>query len=451
MTGVQTCALPILAALRVVVEALGDRAALLGMLRDNPAAAELLCAVLGTSRLLGDLLARHPELVGAMADERGLAPGRSRGELVAEACATVARHDDPARAWDALRRFKRRELVRVAVRDLTARARPAGGRAPEDVVAGVGVELAALAEACLEAGLVVAARGVADAELVRLAVLGMGKLGGAELNYVSDVDVLFCHEPLAGVDGEVAARAAVRVVRALLSGLGAVTPEGACFRVDANLRPEGRNGALSRSLGSYGAYWDRWAEPWEFQALIKVRPVAGDRGLGARFCVAAAARTWPERLDADTIAAVRRMKARVESERLPAGTDLRLHLKLGPGGLADVEWTTQLLQLRVGREQPAVRVPGTLPALAALAEAGALDRREAEWLADAYRLCLRTRNVAYLVAGRRVESLPTDPGALERLARAMGEPGRQRLLESYRRVTRRARRVVMARFWDDPE
>jgi len=179
--------------------------------------------------------------------------------------------------------------------------------------------------------------------------------------------------------------------------------------------------------------------------------VAGDRGLGARFCVAAAARTWPERLDADTIAAVRRMKARVESERLPAGTDLRLHLKLGPGGLADVEWTTQLLQLRVGREQPAVRVPGTLPALAALAEAGALDRREAEWLADAYRLCLRTRNVAYLVAGRRVESLPTDPGALERLARAMGEPGRQRLLESYRRVTRRARRVVMARFWDDPE
>jgi glutamate-ammonia-ligase adenylyltransferase len=384
--------------------------------------------------------------------------------LVAEARATVARHDDPAGAWDALRRFKRRELVRIAVRDLTARARPAGGpgagadaapvgRAPEGVVAEVGAELAALAEACLEAGLSVAARGVADAGLVRLAVLGMGKLGGAELNYVSDVDVLFCHEPVAGVDAEVAARAAVRVVRELLLGLGAVTPEGACFRVDANLRPEGRNGVLSRTLGSYAAYWDRWAEPWEFQALIKVRPVAGDGGLGARFCAAAAARTWPERLGADTVAAVRRMKARVESERLPAGTDPRLHLKLGPGGLADVEWTTQLLQLRFGRERPAVRVPGTLPAIVALAEAGALGAREAAWLAEAYRFCLRVRNAAYLVAGRPVESLPTDPGSLERLARAMGEPppGRQRLLESYRRVTRRARRVVMARFWGDPE
>jgi len=181
--------------------------------------------------------------------------------------------------------------------------------------------------------------------------------------------------------------------------------------------------------------------------------VAGDGELGARFCAAAAARTWPERLDPDTIAAVRRMKARVESERLPAGTDPRLHLKLGPGGLADVEWTTQLLQLRLGGERPGVRVPGTLPAIAALAKAGALDAREAAWLADAYRFCLRVRNAAYLVAGRPVESLPTDPGSLERLARAMGEPapGRQRLLESYRRVTRRARRVVLARFWDDLE
>jgi len=181
--------------------------------------------------------------------------------------------------------------------------------------------------------------------------------------------------------------------------------------------------------------------------------VAGDRGLGVRFCRAAAARTWPERVDPDTIAAVRRMKARVEAERLPAGIDQRLHLKLGPGGLADVEWTVQLLQLRLGGAQPPVRAQGTLPALAALAEAGALDPHEAAWLADAYRLCLRLRDIAYLVAGRPVESLPTDQGALERLARAMGEPapGRQRLLESYRRATRRARRVVTARFWDGPE
>jgi [glutamine synthetase] adenylyltransferase / [glutamine synthetase]-adenylyl-L-tyrosine phosphorylase len=441
-----------LAALRVLAERLGDRAALLGMLRDNPATAELLCTVLGASQLLGDLLARHPELLTAMADEGGLAAPRPVAELVAEATATVGRHRDPAAAWDGLRRFKRRELVRVAVRDLAGRA------AVEDV----GAELTALAEACLEAGLQVAARTVAeDAGAagqggsgvgglpLRLAVLGMGKLGGGELSYVSDLDVVFCHEPAGGADAEEAGRLALRVVRELLAGLSAVTPEGTCFRVDADLRPEGRNGPLSRTLPSYQAYWDRWAQPWELQALIKARPVAGDRELAARVSAQAWVRTYPPRLDPAIVAEVRRIKARVEAERLPAGADPRLHLKLGQGGLADVEWTAQLLQLRLGGTRPEVRVQGTLPALAALEQAGALEPGEAAWLADAYRLCLRIRNLAYLVAGRPVDSLPTDTRALDRLARAMGEPGRQRLLERYLRATRRARRVVMARFWQD--
>jgi glutamate-ammonia-ligase adenylyltransferase len=428
-----------LAALRALAEALGDRAAFYGMVRDNPAAAELLCTVLGTSRLLGDLLARHPELLTAMADQQRLAAAREPGELVASATAIVARHDEAGAAWDALRRFKRRELVRVAVRDLT-------GDLP---VAQVGAELSALAEACLEAGLAVAMREAGETPPVRLSVLAMGRLGGNELSYTSDLDVLFCHEPVAGADPEPANRAADRVVRELLKGLSAVTPEGTAFKVDPNLRPEGRNGPLSRTLGSYRAYWDRWAETWERQALVKVRPVAGDRDLGERFGAEAAARVYPERLDPATVAEIRRMKARVESERLPAGADPKLHLKLGPGGLADVEWTAQLLQLRFGGQHPAVRVPGTLPALDALVAADALEPGEAAWLADAYRLCLRIRNLAYLVAGRPVDLLPTDPVALERLARAMGVDGRQRLLEDYRRATRRARRVVTARFWED--
>ena len=429
-----------LAALRVLAEALGDRAAFYGMVRDNPAAAELLCAVLGTSRLLGDLLARHPELLTAMADHHRLAAVREPGELVASATAIVARHDEAAAAWDGLRRFKRRELVRVAVRDLT-------GDLP---VERVGTELSALAQACLEAGLEVAMREAGPGPPpVRVAVLAVGKLGGTELSYTSDLDVLFCHEPVAGADPEAANRAADRVVRELLAGLSAVTPEGTGFRVDANLRPEGRNGPLSRTLGSYLAYWDRWAQPWELQALIKVRAVAGDAELAGRFCQEAAARVYRDPLDPATVAEVRRMKARVESERLPAGADPRLHLKLGPGGLADVEWTAQLLQLRLGGSQPAVRVQGTLGALEALAAVGALEPGQAAWLADAYRLCLRIRNLAYLVAGRPVDTLPTDPATLERLARAMGIDGRQRLLEDYRRATRRARRVVDARFWED--
>jgi [glutamine synthetase] adenylyltransferase / [glutamine synthetase]-adenylyl-L-tyrosine phosphorylase len=433
-----------------IAEAHPDPDGFAALLRRRPGFRRRLVALVAASRSLGAWLAAHPEEADRLADGRHVARPRPRRELAAEAVATVAGQAHPGRAWEELRRFKRRELLRVAVRDL------AGGEAVEQV----GVELAALAEACLEAALVLAA-GEAGVRLagageppgqppaLRLAVLGMGKLGGGELNYVSDIDVLFCHEPAAGADPQVAGGAAERVLRELLAGLGAVTPEGTCFRVDANLRPEGRNGPLSRTLGSYLAYWDRWAQPWELQALIKVRPVAGDPELAGRFCAEAARRVYPERLEAATVSAVRRMKARVEAERLPAGADPRLHLKLGPGGLADVEWTAQLLQLRFGGRLPAVRVAGTLPALAALAEAGALEADEASWLADAYRLCLRTRNLAYLVAGRAVESLPADPVALERLARAMGEPGRQRLLERYRRATRRARRVVMARFWED--
>jgi len=429
-----------LAALRTLAETLGDRAAFYGMVRDNPAAAELLCTVLGTSRLLGDLLARHPELLTEMADPQRLAITRDPAELIAQASAIVARHPDPAAAWDGLRRFKRRELVRVAVRDLTS----------DLPVERVGAELSALAQACLAGGLLVAMREAGEGRPpVRLAVLAMGKLGGAELSYTSDLDVLFCHEPAPGADPEAAGRAADRVVRELLRGLSAVTPEGTCFKIDPNLRPEGRNGPLSRTLGSYRAYWDRWAQPWERQALIKVRPVAGDRELAERFLAEATARVYAVPLDPGTVGEIRRMKARVESERLPAGADPKLHLKLGPGGLADVEWTVQLLQLRAGGAQPEVRVQSSLGALEALARVGALKPGEATWLADAYRLGLRIRNHAYLVAGRPVDSLPTDPVALERLARAMGEPGRQRLLEDYRRATRRARRVVDIRFWDD--
>ena len=429
-----------LAALRVVAERLGHRDAFFGTLRDNPSVAELVCRVLGTSRLLGDLLARHPELLTAMAHEGGPGLARDPGELRQEALAVVAHHEAPAAAFDALRRFRRRELLRVAVRDLE-------GEVP---VERVGAELTAVAEACLEAALEVATRAAAPGPKVELAVLGMGKLGGAELNYVSDLDVMVCHAPVGELAPDKAARLAEGVVRELVAGLGSVTPEGTAFRVDLGLRPEGRNGPLSRTLHSYTAYWDRWAEPWERQAMLRLRPVAGSRELGERFLAEAGRRVFPQRPDAGMVAAVRRMKARVESERLPAGADPRLHLKLGPGGLADVEWTVQLLQLQLGGARPQVRSPGTLAGIAALRDAAALSEVEAGWLADAYRLCLRIRNLAYLVAGRPTDTLPTDPVALERLARAMGEPGRQRLLEDYRRATRRARRVVDTRFWDTP-
>src|SRR6266542_2361008 len=385
-----------LTALRVVAERLGHRDAFFGTLRDNPSVAELVCTVLGTSRLLGELLARHPELLTAMAHEGGPGPARDPAELRDEALALVAHHEQPAAAFDALRRFRRRELLRVAVRDL------AGG----DPVERVGAELTAVAEACLEAALEVAVRAVAPGRpRLQLAVLGLGNLGGRELNYVSDLDVIVCHAPVGGGRAQQAAQLAEAVVRELIAGLGAVTPEGTAFRVDLGLRPEGRNGPLSRSLDSYLAYWDRWAEPWERQAMVRLRPVAGSRELGERFHAEATRRVYPERPAPGMVAAVRRVKARVESERLPAGADPRLHLKLGPGGLADVEWTVQLLQLQLGAARPEVRSPGTLPAIGALEAVRALTAVEAGWLTDAYRLCLRLRNLGFLVTGRPADSL----------------------------------------------
>src|SRR5829696_8209140 len=309
-----------------------------------------LVPVVAASRSLGAFMATHPEEADRLADGRGFAAPRPRDELAAEAMAIVSTGappwgspdpsglvagKQPAAAWDALRRFKRRELLRVAVRDLA-------GQVPVEQVA---AELSDLADACLAAALAVAAAESGyDPAPMRLAILGMGKLGGHELNYVSDIDVLFCHEPVPGAEAEAAARAAERLARGLIRGLSAVTAEGTCFEVDANLRPEGRNGPLSRTLGSYRAYWDRWAQPWERQALIKVRPVAGDRELAERFLAEATARVYPERLDPETVSAVRRMKARVETSA-KARADGDRQVKLGPGGLRDIEFAVQLLQL----------------------------------------------------------------------------------------------------------
>src|SRR4029453_16440052 len=248
------------------------------------------------------------------------------------------------------------------------------------------------------------------------------KLGGAELSYTSDLDVLFCHEPAPGADPEVAGRAADRMVRELLRGLSAVTPEGTCFEVDANLRPEGRNGPLSRTLGSYQAYWDRWAQPWERQALIKVRPVAGDRELAARFRARAPPRALPRAPDPGAGRAGRRMKARVEtSGKARAGGDRQV--KLGPGGLRDIEFAVQLLQLVHGRHDPGLRSGSTLVALDRLTAAGFVGRAHAARLAGAYRFLRLVEHRLQLANERRTHTIPAGQEARRWLGPPPPPPG----------------------------
>ncbi|HYJ71868.1 MAG TPA: bifunctional [glutamine synthetase] adenylyltransferase/[glutamine synthetase]-adenylyl-L-tyrosine phosphorylase, partial [Actinomycetota bacterium] len=396
-------------ALAAIAAAHPDPAGFTALLRRRLGFRRRLVPLVAASRSLGAWLATHPTEADRLADGRRFAAPRPRAELVAEAVAVVAAAD-PAAGWVAVRRFKRRELLRVAVRDL------AGQVAVEETAA----ELADLADACLEAALAVAAgESGYDPPPMRLAVLGMGKLGGTELNYVSDIDVLFCHEPVAGAEPEAAARAAERVARAVMRGLSAVTSEGTCFEVDANLRPEGRNGPLSRTFGSYLAYWDRWAQPWELQALIKVRPVAGDAELAGRFRAEAEARVYPERLDPETVPAVRRMKARVEtSAKARAGGDRQV--KLGPGGLRDIEFAVQLLQLVHGRHDPALRSGSTLVALDRLTAAGFVGRADAAQLAEAYRFLRLVEHRLQLASERRTHTIPAGEEARRWLARTLG-------------------------------
>src|SRR5690606_23807861 len=224
----------------------------------------------------------------------GLARELQAGDYRRLADGLVRRGAGPQESADALRRLRRREVARIAVRDLSGQAGAAA----------VGRELSGLAEACLEAAVAL----VVPPEL-RFAVIGMGKLGGRELGYASDLDVLFVFEP---TDLREQALAAAEQLLATLSG---ITPEGQAFRVDVNLRPEGKDGPMARSLESYRAYYERWGEVWELQALTQARPVAGDQALGEAFIAAVSDLVYVEPVPASRLQAVRMMKARVERER----------------------------------------------------------------------------------------------------------------------------------------
>jgi glutamate-ammonia-ligase adenylyltransferase len=220
--------------------------------------------------------------------------------------------------------------------------------------------------------------------------------------------------------------------------------------VDADLRPEGRQGPLVRTLASYGAYYERWSHVWESQALLRAEPLAGDVELGERFVDLIDPLRYPRSgLDAAAVREIRRIKARVEAERLPRGVDPGRNTKLGPGGLADVEWTVQLLQLQHAADVPGLRTTRTLPALDAAAGAGLLDVEQAETLRHAWRMATRVRNAGLLARGRPGDNLPTDLRELSGSARLLGYPpgAAGTLVDDYRRATRRARTVVEAVFY----
>ncbi|WP_198545011.1 bifunctional [glutamine synthetase] adenylyltransferase/[glutamine synthetase]-adenylyl-L-tyrosine phosphorylase [Kitasatospora sp. NRRL B-11411] len=432
---------------RQVSDALGRTPWYLRLLRDEGAAAEQLARVLSAGRLAPDLLLRAPEAVAMLGDAGGLVP-RGRAALEAEVLAAVGRAGSPAAAVAAARAVRRRELFRTAAADVL-------GRLDEDPARALdltGEALTSITAATLQGALRAAGNGWEDrgGELpTRIAIVAMGRFGGHELGYGSDADVLFVHDPRPGVPDEEAARAAREVVGELRTLLAAPSVEPPLL-VDADLRPEGRNGPLVRTLSSYAAYYARWSHAWESQALLRAEPMAGDPELGARFRELIDPLRYPGAGVPDRdLMEIRRIKARIEAERLPRGADPTTHTKIGRGGLADVEWTVQLLQLRHGHELPALRTTRTRAALAAATEAGLVDREDAEVLDAAWVLASRVRAAVMLVRGRAGDSFPGDARELAGVARylgyGVGHSGE--LVDEYRRTTRRARRVVERLFY----
>ncbi|MEE2851722.1 MAG: bifunctional [glutamine synthetase] adenylyltransferase/[glutamine synthetase]-adenylyl-L-tyrosine phosphorylase [Actinomycetota bacterium] len=428
-----------LLAYRRLSEALSGESWYLATLRDKPAVARRLMHVLGTSAYVPDLLMRAPRVIQDYSDGPS-GPRLLETEPAAVARALVAsagRYSDPVRAIAGARTLRRRELARIASADLL------GMLEVTDVCAALTSVWVAVLQAALEA-MIRANLPVNGNAPAAIAVIGMGRLGGAELGYGSDADVMFVCEPASGVEDSVAVRWATGVaeqVRALL-GTPSVDPP---LEVDANLRPEGRQGPLVRTLASYAAYYEQWAQPWEIQALLRAHSVAGDAELGQRFLLIADKTRYPsDGVSSEAMQEIRRIKARVDSERLPRGADPNTHTKLGRGGLADVEWTVQLLQLRHAHEIPALHNTSTLQCLDAIAAADLVPADEVELLRQAWLTATRARNALVLVRGKPTDQLPGPGRQLNAVAVAAGWPTDEggEFLDNYLRVTRRAKAVV---------
>ncbi len=393
--------------------------------RESPEAARRLCLLVGSSRMFGEAVGHDPGLAGSLDDERLLAP-LSRDDVAEEALERLEAQPDPRRRNLLLLRFHREQVARIAARDLLG----------IDDVREVGRSLTDLAEGILEAAL-----GSIGRELP-ICLVGAGRLGGFELGYGSDLDLLVVHGGNTTTDQERAESSTLE----LLEVLHGASPAGRVVSVDLALRPEGRLGPMTRSLTAYSTYFDRWALTWERQAMLRARVVAGDPEVGRSFMSLVEHFVWGSAFTDDQAREVRRMKARIERERIPPRQDPEFHLKLGRGALSDVEWTVQLLQL-----QSALRGTGTMEVLESLRDSGVLAGDDSRTLSRAYRFCERVRNRWHLVGllpggSFPSDALPVESPEIAKLARSLGTMP-STLREEYRRATRDARRVVERLFY----
>ena len=436
-----------LLAFRRVSEANLETPWYLRLLRDGTEAAERLTRVLANSRYAAELLESIPEAVAWLERDASLQP-MALQTLFDEMRAIASRRPGIDSAATALRAVHRREVLRLAM------SRVVGVIDDDAVAAGLDAAHTALLDALL-----LALRGgtgpqsdATDPVPLELTLIGMGRFGGRELGFASDIDLIAVYRAPEGVSAERAAREATRLVSELRR---AVSDPRFPVDLDFDLRPEGKNGPLARSLDAYRSYYARWSVTWEAQALLRARPVAGDAGLGADFVALADEIRYPNVFGETQVREIRRIKARVESERLPRGADPRRHVKLGPGGISDVEWLVQLVQLREGARVAELRTVSTVAALEAARAHQLLGADEVDQLLDSWRFASRVRTALKLWSGRSSNVLPTDWNDLAGMAGILGvsRANTSEIEERWFAVSRRARAVCEREFFgydEDP-
>ncbi len=421
---------------RRVSEALGTTPWYLRLLRDESATAQRLAIILGTSRYATDLLLKSPDAVNLLVSADSLKP-RSAVDLLVEAKATADRYDNATDAVTALRAMRRRELFRISAADVLGLLD----------IEEVGNALTAVTTATISGTLTAIISQTPQAP--PFAVIAMGRYGGGDLSYGSDADVMFVYADTA--DPEQSAQSAHAIANELRTLLMAPSTDPE-LAIDADLRPEGKSGPLVRSLSSFASYYQTWSSDWESQALLRAKFVAGDHELGENFIsLINPIRFKPEGLAELQLREIRRLKARMESERLPRGVDPSLHTKLGPGGLSDVEWLVQIKQLEFGSSIPEIAITETMPALRMETQCELISQADQLVLTQAWRLVMQVRNAVILVRGKASDMVPTDLVELARVAHLLGYGvrGGGEFTDEYRRLTRRARAVFRREFYGE--
>jgi glutamate-ammonia-ligase adenylyltransferase len=430
--------------LDVVSDSLGGKGVLWELFSFNPPSLRLYVELCAYSPYLSSILTSNPGMIDGLMDSLVLdkLPTRENMQQTLSELCRAAEDIDPI-----LQSFKNDQQLCVGVRDILGK---------EDVVATTSA-LSAIAETCLSQiaarererlaakfGEPTVAEGPRAGGPCELVVLAMGKFGGREMNYHSDVDVVFLYEAEGHTNpGRSAPRGQTTTNQHFFSELGqriikaasGLTAFGRLYEIDARLRPTGKSGALATSLDELARYFDQGVgQLWERQALCKARVVHGSRRAAKAALAAVARAAFEHRWERSHADAIRQMRHRMEE------TAAGMSLKRGPGGIVDIEFLAQMLQLKHGRRNPRVRTPSTLSALEALRRAEALPAEDCEFFSTSYRFLRTVESRLQLMNSTARDRLPDDPTELAKLAHLLGAPSGDSVLEDFNRYTHETRR-----------